>query len=235
MFLEGKNVCLETLLSGQKIKRVIMKESFKDEIFEIIQKRNIPFEFMNDVKFQTLYPKAQGVVMEVEGFVYESFDRALEHLSLHPLILILDGIEDPQNFGNIIRSFEAIGGDFILIPKHGSVGVNETVAKVSTGAFNYVKIVQVNNLTTATRFLKDDGFWIVGADMKGTTRYDKVPVDMPIALVVGSEGFGISRLVKENCDFLVNIPMVGKINSLNASISAAIIMSNIVSRRSELN
>ncbi|MCB9498319.1 MAG: 23S rRNA (guanosine(2251)-2'-O)-methyltransferase RlmB [Bacillales bacterium] len=231
MILEGKNVCMETLLSGQKIKKVIMKESFNDEIIQIVQKRNISFEFLNDFEFQKLYPKAQGIVIEVEGYVYESFDKALDNLSPKPFVLILDGIEDPQNFGNIIRSFEALGGDFIIIPKNRACGVNETVARVSSGAFNYVKIVQVTNLNTAIAFLKDYGFWIAGADMKGDTLYDQLPVDTPLALVIGSEGFGISHLVRQNCDYLIRIPMTGKINSLNASISAAIIMSNIISRR----
>ena len=103
--------------------------------------------------------------------------------------------------------------------------------KVSTGAYNYVKIVQVPNLVNAIKKLKENGFWIMGTDMKGETLYDEVRVDMPIALVIGSEGFGMSRLVKENCDYLLKVPMKGKINSLNASITAAICISNIVSRR----
>lgn len=231
MLLQGRNVCIETILAGRPVKKVIMKESFHDDIMQVIQKKNISFEFMKDMDFVRLYPNAQGIVLETGDYQYYDFDDCISNVNNDSLVLILDGIEDPENLGNIIRTFETLGGSFIIIPKNRSVQVNETVAKVSCGAFNFVKVCQVVNLSGAISVLKENGFWIVGADMKGETLYDKVPVDMPIALVIGSEGFGISRLVKSNCDYLIRIPMVGKINSMNASVSAAIIMANIISRR----
>lgn len=231
MILQGKNVCIETILSGRAVKKVTMKESFHDDIIQTIQKKNISFEFMKDYDFTRLYPDAQGIIIETGEYQYADFDKCISTVRNDSLILILDGIEDPQNLGNILRTFETLGGSFIIIPKNRSCLVNETAMKVSCGAFNYVKVCQVVNLSSTIKILKEHGFWVAGADMKGTTNYDQFPVDSPIALVIGSEGFGITHLVKENCDYLIRIPMVGTINSMNASISAAIIMANIISRR----
>ena len=231
MIIKGKNVCVETILSERPVKKVIMKESFNDRVIEKIKSKKIPFEFMNDQRFNKLYPNAQGIVCEIDEYSYASLDECLEEVNKNSLVLILDRIEDPQNLGNMIRTFETLGGSFIMIPKQRSVSVTDTVMKVSCGAYNYVKIVQVTNLTQAIKKLKDKGYWIAGADMDGETIYSELPVDMPLGIVIGSEGFGISKLVRENCDYLIKIPMVGKINSMNASVSAAIILSNIISRR----
>lgn len=231
MIIKGKNVCRETIYSSNNIKRIIVKKSFNDDVVDYMKKNHIKYEIIEDKSFNELYKDSQGIVVELFSYNYYSLDDVLKDVSNDSICLILDSIEDPQNFGNIIRSFEAFGGSFIIIPKNRSCEVNETVMKVSTGAYNYVKIVQVPNLVNSIKKLKENGFWIMGTDMKGETLYDEVRVDMPIALVIGSEGFGMSRLVKENCDYLLKVPMKGKINSLNASITAAICISNIVSRR----
>ncbi|MFH1429837.1 MAG: 23S rRNA (guanosine(2251)-2'-O)-methyltransferase RlmB [Candidatus Margulisiibacteriota bacterium] len=150
-----------------------------------------------------------------------------------PLLLLLDGLEDPRNFGAILRTAEAVGVCGVIIPKRRSVGVTDTVQKTSTGAVDLVRIAQVSNLTQTIARLKDDGYWIVGMEASGNDLYTKVDYRGPIALVIGSEGNGISRLVKENCDFLVRIPMYGEISSLNASVAAAILMYETVRQRNE--
>ena len=139
-------------------------------------------------------------------------------------------MEDPHNFGAIIRTCEAAGVDGIIIPKDRSVQVNETVIKVSTGAVNNVKICQVTNLVTAMKELKKNGFWFIGTDMDGTN-YNDIDYSGKIGIVIGSEGFGMSRLVKEECDFVATIPMYGSINSLNASVATGIIIYKAVDKR----
>ena len=148
-----------------------------------------------------------------------------------PFILILDGIEDPHNLGSIIRTAETAGVHGIIIPKRRAASVNSTVSKVSAGAVEYMKLARVNNINETIRYLKEQDVWICGTDMDTNTIYTKQDYKMPIAIVIGSEGFGMSRLVKENCDFLVKIPMKGKITSLNASVSAGIIMYEVVKNR----
>ena len=235
MLLKGKNVSRETIYANKNIKRIVIKDSFKDSIVPYMDKRGIKYERIKDELFNKLYGNSsQGIVVERDDYEYANFDECIKDVNDKSLCLILDNLEDPQNLGNIIRSFDALGGSFIIIPKNHSIEVNETVAKVSSGAYNYVKICQVTNLNTSIKKLKEKGYWIMGTDMKGDISYDEVRVDMPIGLVIGSEGFGMSKLVKDNCDFLLRIPMVGKINCLNASISAAIVMSDIQSRRRKL-
>ena len=148
-----------------------------------------------------------------------------------PFIVILDHLEDPHNFGAIIRTCEAAGVDGIIIPKDRSVSVNSTVMKTSAGALNNMKICMVTNLNRCIDELKDKGIWIVGTDMTDSVSYDSIDYDMPVAIIIGSEGFGISRLVREKCDFVVNIPMKGKVNSLNASVAAGILIYKIFEKR----
>ena len=143
----------------------------------------------------------------------------------NPLLLMLDGIEDPHNLGAILRSCDAFGVDGVILKKKGEVGLNSTVARVSTGAINYVKVSYVSNLTNAIERLKKEGFWIVSSDGEAKMEASEVDYRGPIVLVVGSEGFGISRLVLEHSDFIVKIPMRGHVNSLNASVSAGILLS----------
>ena len=234
MLLKGKNVSRETIYSSKNIKKIIIKESFNDEVLTYMKKNHIKYATLPDKEFNERYKDAQGIVVETGDYQYASFDECLKNTTNDSLCVILDSIEDPQNFGNIIRSFEALGGSFIIIPKNRSIEVNETVAKVSAGAYAHVSITQVTNLNQTISKLKDNGYWVMGTDMDGDTDYDNVRVDMPIALIIGSEGFGMNKLIKQNCDYLLRIPMTGKINSLNASISCAIVMSDIVSRRKKL-
>ena len=145
---------------------------------------------------------------------------------------MLDHLEDPHNFGAIIRTSEALGVDGIIIPNDRSVGVNGTVVKTSAGAISYSTIIRVPNLANTLEKLKKKGFWVIGTDMKGED-YNKLDYDLPICLVIGNEGHGMSKIIKDNCDFIATIPMTGKINSLNASVSCGILLANIVSSRSK--
>mgnify|MGYP003890276753 FL=1 len=144
---------------------------------------------------------------------------------------MLDSLEDPHNLGAILRSADAFGVDAIIIPKHRSVGLNATVAKVSTGSIEHVDVVEVTNLTNTIKTLKDQGFWVVGTDADTDQTIHEINVDTNLCIVIGSEGKGISRLVKENCDYVVKIPMSGHVNSLNASVSAALVIYEVFHKK----
>ena len=176
-----------------------------------------------DAKFG---PKNQGVVAYVEEYEYVDLYDVLK-TSDAPFVVILDGLEDPHNLGAVLRTAEATKVDCVVIPKHHSVSLNDTVAKVAAGAMDLVNVAQVTNITNTIKELKKLGLWVVGLDRDAPMQYTEIDGKMRIAIVIGSEGKGISRLVKEQCDFLANIPMNGKLNSLNASVSAALMIYHV--------
>lgn len=231
----GKTVVLSALEANRRFYNVYISYSKDlDEIIFKLKEKKIPYKEVPksflDKKTKGVH---QGVIAEVEEYKYYSLSDIIGSTkSSYPLLIILDGIEDPHNLGAIIRTCDAAGVDGIIIPKHRSVRLSDTVAKVSTGAIEYVKVAQVANLTNTIKELKKNSFWIVGAEYNSkSVDYTTLKYDMPVALVIGSEGRGISRLVKENCDFLVKIPMKGKVNSLNASVSAGILIYEIIKYR----
>ena len=171
------------------------------------------------------------MILEVDDFEYSSLNSLLNKESL--LVVMLDHIQDPHNFGAIIRTCEAAGVDAIIIPKDRSVSVNGTVIRTSVGASKHVPIIRVVNLVNTIKELKKEGFWFFGTDMNGTN-YSKLDYKGKTCLIIGNEGDGMSKLVKENCDFIASIPMIGKINSLNASVAAGIIVYEAVRCRNEL-
>ena len=238
--VEGRNAVLELLESERDINKILIANGEKHgsiyKIISIAKERKIPITEVDRSKLNKISQTQnhQGVIAIVPPFnyceVYEILELANEK-NEQPFILILDGIEDPHNLGSIIRTAETAGVHGIIIPKRRSATVNSTVSKVSAGAVEYMKIARVNNINETIRQLKKQGIWICGTDMETETIYTKQDYRLPIAIVIGSEGFGMSRLVKENCDFLVKIPMKGKINSLNASVSAGIIMYEVVRKR----
>ena len=176
----------------------------------------------------------QGVIAIVPPYEYCDVDDILEYAESKkedPIIFILDGIEDPHNLGSIIRTAECSGVHGIIIPKRRSASVNSTVNKTSAGAVQYMRIARVNNLNETINYLKERNIWVYGTDMDGKSFYDEQNYSGGVGVVIGSEGFGMSRLVKENCDFLIKIPMTGQINSLNASVSAGIVMYEIMKQR----
>ena len=238
--VEGRNAVLELLESGRDINRILVANGEKHgsihKILAIAKERKIIVTEMERNKLNQIAqtPNNQGVIAIVPPYDYCEVEDILEEAKRKdemPFILILDGIEDPHNLGSIIRTAETAGVHGIIIPKRRAASVNSTVSKVSAGAVEYMKIARVNNINETIRYLKEQDVWICGTDMDTNTIYTKQDYKMPIAIVIGSEGFGMSRLVKENCDFLVKIPMKGKITSLNASVSAGIIMYEVVKNR----
>ena len=227
MIVYGKNVAKEVISTKKEIKRVILSNNFDNkEILDGL--KGIKIEYMNKRDMDYKYSSNnQGIVMEIEDYKYSDIKDVYDK----NFIVILDHLEDPHNFGAIIRTCEAAGVDAIIIPKKRSVEINSTVMKVSAGALNNIKIVEVNNLVNAMEKLQDNGFWIYGTDMENSEVYTDVKYDEKTALVIGAEGNGIGRLVREKCDFVVNIPMTGKINSLNASVAAAIVIYEVVRQR----
>ena len=231
MYIFGKNVAKETLENNKKVLKAIVSKDFSDKnIINMLEKKNINIEYVSKFDIDKMVNgNHQGIVLSVPDYKYCELDELL--VSDKPFIVILDHLEDPHNFGAIIRTCEAAGVDGIIIPKDRSVSVNSTVMKTSAGALNNMKICMVTNLNRCIDELKDKGIWIVGSDMTDSVSYDSIDYDMPVAIIIGSEGFGISRLVREKCDFVVNIPMKGKVNSLNASVAAGILIYKIFEKR----
>ena len=219
MYIYGKNVALEALNNKKDIKRAFVYKKFADK--EILSKlNNINTKLIEKYELDRMVKENhQGIILEVDDFIYDDIDELKEQ----DFLVILDHIQDPHNFGAIIRTCEAAGIKGIIIPKDRSVEVNSTVIKVSTGAIENMKISKVTNLVETMKYLKKNGFWIIGTDMDGTY-YDDIDYKGKIVIVIGNEGDGLSRLVKENCDFIASIPMIGKTNSLNASVASGIII-----------
>ena len=230
MYICGKNVAREYLESNEKVKKIYLAKNYNEnEILKLINKKNINTEYVDKYVLDKLTKENhQGIVMQVPDFEYSSLDDFIN--KDNSFVVILDHIEDPHNFGAIIRTCEAAGVDGIIIPKNRSVDVTSTVIRTSVGASKYVPICQITNLTNTINELKKKGFWVVGTDMDGTS-YDEIDYSGKICIIIGNEGSGIGHLVRENCDFIASIPMIGKINSLNASVAAGIIIYEAVRKR----
>ncbi len=238
--VEGRNSVLELLESGRDINKILVAKGEKHgsihKIIAIAKQRKILLTEIEKSKLNQIAQTEnnQGVIAIVPPFDYCEIEDILESAKKKqemPFILILDGIEDPHNLGSMIRTAETAGVHGIIIPKRRAASVNSTVSKVSAGAVEHMKIARVNNINETIRYLKEQEIWVCGTDIDTKVEYTKQDYKMPLAIVIGSEGFGMSRLVKENCDFLVKIPMKGKITSLNASVSAGIIMYEVVRQR----
>ncbi len=238
--VEGRNAVLELLNSDRDINKIFVQAGEKhgsiNKIIAIAKENRVVVTEVEKSKldFMSKTNNHQGVIAVVPPFNYCEVEDILDlakQRNEDAFVLILDGIEDPHNLGSIIRTAETAGVHGIIIPKRRSVTVNSTVSKVSAGAVEHMKIARVNNINETIRKLKEHGLWIIGTDMNTNTYYYNQDLKGDIAIVIGSEGFGISRLVKENCDMLVKIPMKGKITSLNASVSAGIIIYEAVKQR----
>ncbi len=236
--VSGRNAVLELLKSDKDINKLYVERGEKHgSINEIIAKANEKKVVIVEVSKQKLDSMSefhQGVVAVVPPFNYCEVEDILDFAKQKnedPFIIILDGIEDVHNLGAIIRTAETAGCHGVIIPKRRTVTVNSTVSKVSAGATSYVKVARVNNINETIRMLKDNGLWVIGTDGEAQKYYYDQDFKGPIAIVIGSEGFGMSRLTKENVDLLVKIPMKGKITSLNASVSSGIIIYEAVKQR----
>lgn len=219
-------------LDTSKVKKVYLQKGFSDQkILSVIKRLGLTPLFVELEYLNSLSNKGnhQGIIVEVEPHHYSTVDEILNGAKerKQPLILILDEIEDPQNFGAILRSADAFSVDGVIIKSKNQVPLNWTVAKVSTGAIEYVKVAQVSNLNNVIFKLKENGYWIYAADGSGKNSYEKVDYSGSVALIVGSEGRGISQLVLKNSDFVVKIPMTGHVNSLNVSVSTGILLARI--------
>lgn len=238
--VEGRNAVLELLESDRDINKIYISDGEKhgsiNKIIALAKERKVIINEISKSKLNQIAQTEnnQGVIAIVPPFNYCDVEDILELAKSRnekPFILILDGIEDPHNLGSIIRTAETAGVHGIIIPKRRAAMVNSTVAKVSAGAVEYMKVARVNNINEAIEYLKKNDVWICGTDMSAEKYYYDEDFTCGIGIIIGSEGFGMSRLVKENCDFLVKIPMKGKITSLNASVSAGIIMYEVVKQR----
>lgn len=240
--VEGRNSVLELLETDRDINKIFIQSGEKhgsiNKIIAIAKQRKILITEIdkNKINQMATSDNHQGVIAIVPPFDYVDVEEIIEEAKSKnedPFIVILDSIEDPHNLGAIIRTAETAGAHGVIIPKRRAASVNSTVNKVSAGAIEHMKIARVNNLVDTMNYLKEQGVWICGTDMDTNTYYYNQDLTGPIAIVIGSEGFGMSRLVKENCDFLVKIPMKGKITSLNASVSAGIVLYEVVKQKNK--
>lgn len=224
----GKNAVREALNTIPNSIEKVLLQFENNEIIALAKKNNVNYEIVGKNKINSITSEThQGVVAYASDYKYYNLNDIISQKS-DSLIVVLDGLKDPHNLGAILRTCEATKVDGIIIPKNRSVRLNDTVSKVSTGAIELVKVVEVVNLSQTLEKLKEKGYWVVGAEHEEKSQnYWDMKYDMPTVLVIGSEGEGISRIVKEKCDFLIDIPMQGKINSLNASVSTAIIIYEI--------
>ena len=225
MYITGKNAIREYLKNNTKIYKAYVNKNMKDELISELKSKNISIEYIDKFKLDKISKNNQGIIIKVDDYKYKDISDIDDDI-----VVILDHLEDPHNLGAIIRTCEVAGIRNIIIPKDRSVSVNETVMKTSAGTLNHINLIMVTNLTETMKKLKKDGFWFVGMDMSGDN-YKKIDYTGKIGLVVGSEGFGMSKLVEQNCDFIATIPMRGKVNSLNASVAAGIIIFEAMSQR----
>lgn len=233
MKIYGRNAIEEALKSGATIDRLLVKNGMRDahgnRIINEARDRGIRVIFRDAAALDRECPKGanhQGFVAEVTDFKYSDLDDILalaEERGEPPFIVLLDGVEDPHNLGAIIRVAECAGVHGIVIPKHRSVSVNDTVVKVSSGAAQYMRVAKVTNINDAIKYLQERGVWVFAADMDGSDIYS-ANLSGAIAFVIGGEGSGVSRLTRELCDGIVALPMRGKVNSLNASVAAGIVI-----------
>lgn len=232
-YIYGRNTVAAYLKSNTDVKKLYIfnKGNFK-EIVDDAKKRRIPIEFVEKFRLDKMVDGIhQGLVLEIEDYKYYSLDEITDNAK-HQLVVICDQLEDPHNLGAILRTCDAVGVDGVIVGKHRSVGLGATVAKVSTGAINTVKVHEAVNIVNTIKSLKEKGYWIIAAENGvSAVDYTEFPVDMPIALVVGSEGKGVSRLVIKECDILTTIPMNGSVNSLNVSVATAVLLYDIARRR----
>ncbi len=232
-YVYGINTSRNALMHNQTIKNIYLLNGFKNpQIYKLIKEKNFNFTYLNAKQMEELVGKTnhQGVIVEVNDYSYYELDDLLKELEnvTYPCIAILDGIEDPHNFGAILRSGDAFGIDGYIIASNRQVGLTNTVAHVSTGAIEYSKVCKVTNLNQAINKLKENGYWIVASDGNAKINYRDIDYKMKIGVIIGSEGKGIGPLLLKNSDYVTKIDMVGHVNSLNASVAAALYFNAIM-------
>ncbi|MCM3223636.1 23S rRNA (guanosine(2251)-2'-O)-methyltransferase RlmB [Bacillus cereus] len=241
-YIIGRNPVIEALRSGRDINKIWIAEGAAKGQVQIVlalaKENKIILQHAPKKKLDQLVEgNHQGVIAQVAAYQYaelEDLFKVAEKRNEAPFFLILDEIEDPHNLGSIMRTADATGAHGIIIPKRRAVGLTASVAKASTGAIEYIPVTRVTNLSRTIDELKERGLWIAGTDAKGKTDYRNLDGTMPIGLVIGSEGKGMSRIIGEKCDFLITLPMVGKVTSLNASVAASLLMYEVYRKRHEI-
>ncbi len=237
----GRNAVRELLMGGRDVDKLYItsgeKEGSINQLLGIAAERGIPITECDRTRLDTIAKggRHQGIIAIAAERNYSSIEEIIEYARERgepPFVVVCDGVEDPHNLGAIIRSAECSGAHGIIIPKRRAVGLTATVAKSSAGALEHMRVAKVTNLASAIDELKERGLWIYAADMDGSTYY-KTDMKGATALVLGSEGFGISRLVKEKCDFIVSIPLYGQVNSMNVSCAAAVLLAEVARQRND--
>lgn len=236
----GKNPVTEAIVSGKTINKIYVSKTNKElyEIIKLAKSKKIVVVESDKSKLDKMveHKNSQGIVASITDYEYFEVDDILNEANKrneHPFVIILDKIEDPHNLGAIIRTAECLGAHGIIIQKRNACQITDTVEKVAAGATSFVKVSRVTNITETIKYLQEKGLWIYGLDMDGAQDIYNTKFDGPIGIVVGNEGSGISRLVKENCDFMIKIPMAGNINSLNASVSTAISIYEVIRQKNK--
>ena len=239
--LAGRHAVVEAIKAGRGINRILLADGLRGpsvhELRDLARENGVTVDVVSRAKLDAAVPEGvrhQGVLAYVAPVAYvavEEIIAAARERGEDPLLLLLDGIEDPQNLGALLRTADAAGVHGILLPRRHSVPLTETVARVSAGALEYVPVARIGNIAQTMRALKEQGFWIAGADMAGEEMYDRANLTGALVLVIGSEGRGMSRLTRDLCDFTVRLPMRGKINSLNASAAGAVLMYEALRQR----
>lgn len=232
----GVNSIMEALRGKRRVHKIFLQEGRGgkriEDLLSLARKKGIFFQYVDKQRLDGMYTIAnhQGVVALVDQYEYSSLEEILELAAIKgepPFVLILDGLEDPQNLGSIIRTAECAGVHGIVIPQHNSAEITPAVVRASAGAVEHILVARVTNLVSCIKELKKQGLWIIGADMEGRTYFETSLPD-PTALIIGGEGTGIRKLVRQNCDILVSIPMRGAVSSLNASVAAGLIIYEVI-------
>lgn len=235
-YLAGRNAAIEAIRAGRRVRRLLVDAAARPSdadmgrVLDAAEAANVPVERVARTRLDAIALRHQGIITEVEEFAYTPFhqlEEAVKAAGNDALILVLDALQDPQNFGTLLRTALAAGATGVVIPERRAVGVTPAVTRSSAGAVEHLAISQVPNLTRAIEALKQLGLWVIGLDANGGEPYDDADLRGPVALVVGSEGSGLGRLVREHCDLLVHLPMAGPTESLNAAVAGSIVLYHI--------
>ena len=235
-WIVGRHPVTEAIQSGREINKIwINKQSqgLSQDLMNQVKERKITVQFVPRQKLDQLVgsERHQGIVASVAAHEYAEIDdlfQVAEKRGEHPFFIMLDGLEDPHNLGSVLRTADAVGAHGVIIPKNRAVGLTSVVAKASTGAIEYIPVARVTNLSQTIKELKERGVWFIGTAADAPKDYKNLEADMPICLIIGNEGKGMSRIVKEACDFLISIPMKGKVSSLNASVATGLLLYEVL-------